>query len=56
MIQTQTLAIDETTRLELQRISELIAKYRNDPSRLEGLIAAHDEIVKSATTKPYEGT
>jgi hypothetical protein len=53
MIQTQTFAFDEATKRELQRLSELIYKHRNDPERLVGLLAAHDELTKAAPTKLY---
>lgn len=53
MIQTQTLAFDEATRMELKRIQALIIEHRNNPERYAALIREHDEIVKRAPTKLY---
>lgn len=53
MIQTQTLAIDNETRIELRRLSELIAEHRANPERLRELIEQHDDIVKHAPMKLY---
>lgn len=54
MIQQQTLAVDDTTRAELKRISSLIYSYRNDPEVVKRLIAEQDEIIKRAPACPYD--